>query len=163
MASDYRNRFNLLTFLIFLTFMKKILFVLVAGLFALTACQKAEVAPTVYSVDEVFEQGEALVGDTILVEGNCLHLCKHGGKKAFLQSSEDGEFIRANAVEFESFAGECINNKVRVRGVLRAIEVPVEQPVVEEEHHHESEEACGVCSTVKKFYVDAIEYEIIAE
>ena len=142
--------------------MKKILFVLVAGLFALTACQKAEVAPTVYSVDEVYVQGDSLVGDTIYVEGNCLHLCKHGGKKAFLQSSEEGEFIRANAVEFESFAGECINNKVRVYGVLRAIEIPVEPAAVEEEHHHEEgEEACGVCSTVKKYYIDALSYEII--
>ena len=158
--------------------MKKILFVLVAGLFALTACQKAEVAPTVYSVDEVYAQADSLglVGDTIYVEGNCLHLCKHGGKKAFLQSSEEGEFIRANAVEFESFAGECINNKVRVYGVLRAIEIPVEQPKVEaesgatqqaaaeEEHHHEEgEEACGVCSSVKKYFLDAVSYEIIAE
>lgn len=146
--------------------MKKILFVLAAGLFALTACQKAEVAPTVYSVDEVYGQADSLglVGDTIYVEGNCLHLCKHGGKKAFLQSSEEGEFIRANAVDFESFAGECINNKVRVYGVLRAIEIPVEQPKAEEvteEHHHEGEEACGVCSTVKKFYLDAVSYEII--
>ena len=145
--------------------MKKILFVLVAGLFALTACQKAEEAPIVYSVDEVYVQGDSLVGDTIYVEGNCLHLCTHGGKKAFLQSSEEGEFIRANAVEFESFAGECVNNKVRVYGVLRAIEIPVEQPqeVKEEEHHHEGEEACGVCSSVKKFYIDAVSYDIIAE
>lgn len=146
--------------------MKKILFVLVAGLFALTACQKTDEAPTVYSVDEVYVQGDSLVGDTIYVEGNCLHLCKHGGKKAFLQSSEEGEFIRANAAEFESFAGECINNKVRVYGVLRAIEIPVEQPKAEaeEEHHHEEgEEACGVCSSVKKFYIDAVSYDIIAE
>ena len=152
--------------------MKKILFVLVAGLFALTACQKAEVAPTVYSVDEVYTQGDSLVGDTIYVEGNCLHLCKHGGKKAFLQSSEEGEFIRANAVDFEAFAGECVNNKVRVYGVLRTMEIPVEQPKVEaqsgatqqaaaEEEHHEGEEACGVCSSVKKFYMDAVSYEII--
>ena len=135
--------------------MKKILLVLVAGLFALTACHKAEQAPTVYSVDEVYAQADSLglVNDTIFVEGNCLHLCKHGGKKAFLQSSEDGEFIRANAVDFECFAGECVNNKVRVYGVLRAMEIPVEQPQVaqEEEHHHEGEEACGVCSSVKKF------------
>jgi hypothetical protein len=157
--------------------MKKILFVLAAGLMALTACQKkAEVAPTVYSVDEVYVQGDSLVGDTIYVEGNCLHLCKHGGKKAFLRSSEDGEFIRANAVEFESFAGECVNNNVRVYGILRAMEIPVEQPKAEEateeqpkaeeateEHHHEGEEACGVCSTVKKFYLDAVSYEIITE
>ena len=158
--------------------MKKILFVLAAGLMALTACQKkAEVAPTVYSVDEVYVQGDSLVGDTIYVEGNCLHLCKHGGKKAFLRSSEEGEFIRANAVEFESFAGECVNNNVRVYGILRAMEIPVEQPKAEEateehhhegeeateEHHHEGEEACGVCSTVKKFYLDAVSYEILAE
>ena len=147
--------------------MKKILFVLVAGLFALTACQKAEEAPTVYSVDEVYAQADSLglVGDTIYVEGNCLHLCKHGGKKAFLQSSEEGEFIRANAVDFEAFAGECINNKVRVYGVLRTMEIPVEQQqeVKEEEHHHEGEEACGVCSSVKKFYIDAVSYDISAE
>ena len=155
--------------------MKKILFVLAAGLFALTACQKAEQAPVVYTVDEVYVQGDSLVGDTIYVEGNCLHLCKHGGKKAFLRSSEEGEFIRANAVEFDSFAGECVNNKVRVYGVLRAMEIPVEQPKVEaesgatqqqaaeEEHHHEGEEACGVCSTVKKFYLDAVSYDIITE
>ena len=146
--------------------MKKILFVLAAGLMALTACQKkAEVAPTVYSVDEVYVQGDSLVGDTIYVEGNCLHLCKHGGKKAFLRSSEEGEFIRANAVEFESFAGECINNNVRVYGILRAMEIPVEHhhegEEATEEHHHEGEEACGVCSTVKKFYLDAVSYEII--
>ncbi|MBQ2068452.1 MAG: hypothetical protein II457_05985 [Paludibacteraceae bacterium] len=143
--------------------MKKILFVLAVALVAFTACQKAEKAETVYSVDEVYVQGDALVGDTILVEGNCMHLCVHGGKKAFLRSSEEGEFIRANAVDFDSFAGECVNNKVRVRGVLRAMEVPAEQPVVEEHQHEEGEEACGVCSSVKKFFVDAVSYEIITE
>lgn len=138
--------------------MKKILFFMAVALVAFTACQKAEKAETVYSVDQVFEQGENFIGDTILVEGNCLHLCKHGGKKAFLQSSEEGEFIRANAVDFESFAGECVNNVVRVRGVLRAMEVEVP---AEEHQHEEGEEACGVCSTVKKFYLDAVSYDII--
>lgn len=145
--------------------MKKILFILAASLMTFTACNKQQAQPeVVYSVDEVYAQGENLVGDTILVEGNCLHLCKHGGKKAFLRSSEEGEFIRANAVEFESFAGECVNNEVRVRGILRAMEVPVEQPQeakVEEHQHEEGEEACGVCSTVKKYYIDALSYEII--
>jgi len=150
--------------------MKKILFVLAAGLLALTACQKAEQAPTVYSVDEVYVQGDSLVGDTIYVEGLCMHLCKHGGKKAFLRSSEEGEFIRANATDFEAFAGECVNNTVRVRGVLRALEQPkveaqsgaTQQVAQEEEHHHaEGEEACGVCSSIKKYYMDAVSYEII--
>ena len=149
--------------------MKKILFVLAAGLMALTACQKAEQAPIVYSVDEVYVQGDSLVGDTIYVEGLCMHLCKHGGKKAFLRSSEEGEFIRANATDFEAFAGECVNNTVRVRGVLREMEQPkveaqsgaTQQVAQEEEHHEEGEEACGVCSSVKKYYMDAVSYEII--
>ena len=144
--------------------MKKVLFVLAVVLGALTACQKAEVAPTIYSVDEVYVHADSLVGDTIYVEGNCLHLCKHGGKKAFLQSSEEGEFIRANAKDFEAFAGECVNNKVRVYGVLCAFEIPADTTAVQqEEQHAEGEEACNVCSTVKKYYVDAVSYEIITE
>ena len=129
--------------------MKKILFIVAVALVALTACQKGQVKETVYSVDEVFVQGDSLVGDTISVEGMCLHLCKHGG-----------QFIRANAVAFESFAPECVNNKVRVRGMLRAVEVPVEVKEAEESHE-EGEEACSVCSTVKKFYIDADSYQII--
>lgn len=142
--------------------MKKILGILAVALIAFTACQK-QVPETVYSVDEVFIQGDSLIGDTILVEGTCLHLCKHGGKKAFLRSSEEGEFIRANATTFEAFAGECVNNKVRVRGVVRAMEVPAEPQVAEEHHQEEGEEACGVCSTVKKYYIDAVEYTIVEE
>lgn len=140
--------------------MKKILGILAVALVAFTACQKAEQAPVVYSVDDVYAQGETLVGDTILVEGTCMHLCVHGGKKAFLRSSEEGEIIRANATEFESFAGECVNNKVRVRGVLRAMDIAA-QP--QEEEKHEGEEDCGICSTVRKYFVDGIDYEIITE
>ena len=129
------------------------------ALVALTACQKAEQAPVVLSVDDVYAQGESFVGDTILVEGTCMHLCVHGGKKAFLCSSEEGEIIRANAVDFESFAGECVNNTVRVRGILRAMDVAA-QPQAEEEKE-EGEEDCGICSTVRKYFVDAVSYEII--
>lgn len=138
--------------------MKKILAVLAVALVTFTACQKAEQAPVVYSVDDVYVQGDALVGDTILVEGTCMHLCVHGGKKAFLRSSEEGEIIRANAVDFESFAGECVNNTVRVRGVLRAMDVQA-QP--QEEEKKEGEEDCGICSTVRKYFLDAVSYDII--
>ena len=43
--------------------MKKILFIVAVALVALTACQKGQVKETVYSVDEVFVQGDSLVGD----------------------------------------------------------------------------------------------------
>jgi hypothetical protein len=39
------------------------------------------------SVDQFFEKGEEMVGKTIVVEGNVDHVCKHGGKRMFLQGS----------------------------------------------------------------------------
>ncbi len=145
--------------------MKKILFILAAGLFALTACQKqAQVSETIYSVDQIYAQGDSLVGDTILVAGNCLHLCKHGGRKAFLNGSTEGQFLRAEAVGFESFAPECINNSLRIRGVLHALDVPAEVQAAEKEHQHaEGEGACGVCSAVRRFYMEALDYTILEE
>jgi hypothetical protein len=92
-----------------------------------------------------------------------MHLCKHGGRKAFLNGGEQGVFLRCNAVDFEAFAPECLNNNLRVRGVVQAIDVPVEGQTVAEEHHHEGEEICAFSSTVRKYYVNAVSYEIITE
>lgn len=144
--------------------MKKILFMMAVALVAFTACQKqAQVTETVYTVSDVLAQGDSLAGDTVLVEGYCMHLCKHGGRKAFLNGGEQGVFLRCNAVDFEAFAPECLNNNLRVRGVVQAIDVPVEGQTVADEHHHEGEESCAFSSTVRKYYVNAVSYEIITE
>ena len=144
--------------------MKKILFMMAVALVAFTACQKqAQVTETVYTVGDVLAQGDSLAGDTVLVEGYCMHLCKHGGRKAFLNGGEQGVFLRCNAVDFEAFAPECLNNDLRVRGVVQAIDVPVEGQTVADEHHHEGEETCAFSSTVRKYYVNAVSYEIITE
>jgi hypothetical protein len=144
--------------------MKKILFMMAVALVAFTACQKqAQVTETVYTVGDVLAQGDSLAGDTVLVEGYCMHLCKHGGRKAFLNGGEQGVFLRCNAVDFEAFAPECLNNNLRVRGVVQAIDVPVEGQTVADEHHHEGEETCAFSSTVRKYYVNAVSYEIITE
>ena len=144
--------------------MKKILFMMAVALVAFTACQKqAQVTETVYTVGDVLAQGDSLAGDTVLVEGYCMHLCKHGGRKAFLNGGEQGVFLRCNAVNFEAFAPECLNNNLRVRGVVKAIDVPVEGQTVADEHHHEGEETCAFSSTVRKYYVNAVSYQIITE
>ena len=147
----------------FFIYMKRILFILAVTLVAFTACQKKaeQKAETVYSVDQVYEQGQDLLNDTILVQGNCLHLCKHSGKKAFLRNTEEGEFLLAFAANFDAFDAECLNKDLRVLGVLHEMEV--EQPKEEEHQHAEGEEACGVCSSVKKYYLEAISYDIVAE
>ena len=143
--------------------MKKILGILAVVLVALAACTK-QVPETVYSVGDVLTQGDSLLNYTVLVEGYCAHLCKHGGKKAFLNGGEQGVFLRCNAVDFEAFAPECLNNTLRVRGVVQAVDVPVEgKPASAEEHHHEGEEACAFGKSVRKYYVNAVSYEIVTE
>ena len=151
--------------------MKKILFLLAVALVAFTACQKkaeqnaeqqAEQVQTVYTADQVLEQAANLVDQTMLVQGKCIHLCKHSGKKAFLQNDKDeNSFVLCLLGEKdEPFAAECLNSNIRVNGVVRAMEV--EQP--KEEHQHaEGEEACGVCSSVKAYYIEALSYDIVAE
>ena len=120
------------------------------------------VAPTVYSADQVLEQAANLVDQTILVQGKCIHLCKHSGKKAFLQNDKDeNSFVLCLLGEDdEPFATECLNSNIRVKGVVRAFEV--EQPT-EEHQHAEGEEACGVCSSVKAYYIETLSYDIVAE
>lgn len=146
--------------------MKKILFVLVAGLFALTACQKqAEQAQVVYSIDEVYAQADSLAGDTIFFEGVCAHLCKHGGRKAFLMGSDESRILRVEGAQAGNFAPECINNLVRVRGVLHAIEVvPEEGESNDGLKHGEGDNGCETeKKAIRKYFAEAVSYEIITE
>jgi len=146
--------------------MKKILFVLVAGLFALTSCQKqAEQAQVVYSIDEVYAQADSLAGDTIFFEGVCAHLCKHGGRKAFLMGSDESRILRVEGAQAGNFAPECINNLVRVRGVLHAIEVvPEEGESNDGLKHGEGDNGCETeKKAIRKYFAEAVSYEIITE
>ncbi len=146
--------------------MKKILFVLVAGLFALTACQKqAEQAQVVYSIDEVYAQADSLAGDTICFQGICAHLCKHGGRKAFLMGSDESRILRVEGASAGNFAPECINNLVRVRGILHAIEVvPEEGESSDGLQHGEGEGGCETeKKAIRKYFAEALSYEIITE
>lgn len=146
--------------------MKKILFVLVAGLFALTSCQKqAEQAQVVYSIDEVYAQADSLAGDTIFFEGVCAHLCKHGGRKAFLMGSDESRILRVEGAQAGNFAPECINNLVRVRGVLHAIEVvPEEGESSDGLKHGEGDNGCETeKKAIRKYFAEAVSYEIITE
>lgn len=146
--------------------MKKLFFILAAGLFALTACQKqAEQAQVVYSIDEVYAQADSLAGDTIVFQGICSHLCKHGGRKAFLMGSDESHILRVEGASAGNFAPECINNLVRVRGILHAIETVSEDCESSDGLKHGEDD--NGCETEKKairtYFAEAVSYEIITE
>ncbi|MDE5970475.1 MAG: hypothetical protein K2K88_07100 [Muribaculaceae bacterium] len=109
--------------------MKKTLYFLatVAVVFLATACgssksqQAADEITDALTVDEVFENPEQYVGDTISIEGICSHLCSQGGKKAFLQGNADNVQIRCEAFPLmgEPFPKTTIHHPMRVTGIFR--------------------------------------------
>lgn len=146
--------------------MKKILFVLAVALMAFTACQKqVEQAQVMYSIDEVYAQADSLVGDTIVFQGVCTHLCKHGGRKAFLMGSDESRILRVEGAKAGNFVPECINNLVRVRGVLHAIEIlPEDCETGDGLQHGEGEGGCETeKKAIRKYFAEAVSYEIITE
>lgn len=146
--------------------MKKILFMMAVALVAFTACQKqAQVAEKVYSIDEVYAQADSLAGDTICFEGICAHLCKHGGRKAFLMGSDESRILRVEGASAGNFAPECINNLVRVRGILHAIDViPEEGESTDGLKHGTDDNGCETeKKAIRKYFAEAVSYEIITE
>jgi len=146
--------------------MKKILGILAVALVTFTACQKqAQVAQTVYSIDEVYAQADSLAGDTICFQGICAHLCKHGGRKAFLMGSDESRILRVEGASAGNFAPECVNNIVRVRGVLHAIEVvPEEGESADGLKHGADDNGCETeKKAIRKYFAEALSYEIITE
>lgn len=106
--------------------MKKTLLALMAtaSIFLASCGSKADsgqaaVADEALTVDNVLDNAEKYVGDTIVVEGECSHLCKHGGRKAFLVSAKDDRMLRAEAAgAFGAFEKDAIHKVLRVKGVL---------------------------------------------
>lgn len=108
--------------------MKKSIFlsaVAFIGMMLATSCGNKAQNETVeeavaISVDSVVSNPEAYMGDTITIEGVVSHLCKHGGKKAFLLGSNDSTMIRCEATPEMggAFPQESIHKPMKVTGIV---------------------------------------------
>ena len=80
----------------------------------------AETVVQAIDVDDVLNDADKLVGQTITIEGVCTHTCKHGGKKMFLMGSDDTKTLRVDAGNaVGSFPQEVVNCMVDVTGTLK--------------------------------------------
>lgn len=105
----------------------------------------------VVAIDAVLDGGEALADQVVEIEGVCTHICSHSASKIFLLG-DSGKTLRVEAAELGSFAQECVNSVVKVKGVLREERIDEaylqawEQRIANntEEHHGEGngEEGC---------------------
>lgn len=120
-----------------------------------TATEEAMPEPEILSVDSVLSNADALYNDTIMVKGVCKHLCKHGGKKAFLIGSDTTLFLRCDATDAigGAFAVDCPGKELTVVGVLTPITLTkseIEARVAAEIAAAEAENAEGHCDTDKR-------------
>lgn len=140
-------------------------FAALAAVIGLAACSKpAEKQETIYSIDEVYTQADSLVGDTISFQGVCTHLCKHGGRKAFLMGSDENRILRVEGAEMGNFDAACINNIVRVKGVLHTFEYQPEPEDNPGEQHGTDGQGCETeKKAIKGYYATAISYTIVTE
>ncbi len=105
---------------------KNIILWAIAALFALaiTGCSSkssSETAETdTVTVDSILANPDSYVGQTVTIEGVVSHLCKHGGRKAFLLGSDENSMIRCDATAEMGnvFPQETIHQPLRVTGVV---------------------------------------------
>lgn len=85
------------------------------------ATEENQVEVASVSVDEVLANPDAMVGDTIVLEGVCSHLCRHGGRKAFVAGSADSLMLRCEAFPLmgQPFPKTTIHHPIQVTGIVR--------------------------------------------
>ncbi len=114
-----------------------------------TTEQDAPQAKTM-QVDDALAKMDEMVGDTVEIEGVCMHLCRHSGRKMFLMGSDDTQILRVESVELgEPFKQECLEHIVYVKGIVREERIDEdylnewEKELAGMEQHGEGAEGCG--------------------
>ena len=71
-------------------------------------------------VDVLMTDPAAHIGDTIAVSGVCSHLCKHGGRKAFITPAGcDSVILRCDASDsLVAFSPDCVGKSLTVTGIV---------------------------------------------
>lgn len=83
------------------------------------------------SVDHLLTNAASLIGETVIVDGLCTHVCAKSGMKLFLQGSDAAQTLRAESdATLGKFDPENIGKQVRVRGKL--VEVRIDEAYLQE-------------------------------
>ena len=113
------------------------------------------------NVDELLTNATSLVGETVVVEGLCTHVCSKSSMKLFLRGSMETKTVRAESgATLGKFDPASVDKKVRVRGTL------LEEETGENNHashtHGEKGEICETEQSAEKtYYLAAESYQII--
>lgn len=117
---------------------KNILFIALALMMGMSSCGKKAAEEQVITVDEFFQNAPELVDTEVLVEGLCVGVCHHSGRKAFIQGTEQVLFVQAGD-EMEAFDLNSVEKNIRVKGIVRSF---IPEPQTEEVVESEEQPAC---------------------
>ena len=103
-----------------------------------------EESTSALTVEEIIDNLDQYVDQTVTVEGICSHLCSHGGRKAFLQGNADNKQLRCEAFPGMDapFAGETVHKPLSVTGIVR--EQRIDENVLQEWERTEQERVYAV-------------------
>lgn len=128
-------------------------FATLAMLFVTTSCggsksntANAEETAEALTVDDILSNPDQYVDQTVTFEGVCSHLCKHGGRKAFIAGNADNMIIRCEAFPGMDapFAGETVHKPIKVTGIFH--EERIDEQYCQELERIEQERAYNINS-----------------
>lgn len=132
--------------------MKKMILGLMAAVavMAFSACsgsssENADAQETqTITVDQVLANADSLVGDTLEVEGVISHLCRHGGRKAFLAGASSDALLRCEAFPIMGtpFPAEVVHKNAIVKGILR--EQRIDEAAIQEMEKAEADRVAAI-------------------
>ena len=73
----------------------------------------------VLTIDSLLSNAANLVGQKVVFEGACTHICTETGCKMFMMGTDNTKTLRVQAGEFKRFDSKCPRSIVRVNGFLR--------------------------------------------
>lgn len=95
------------------------LLVCITLMMACRPSSKNTVSQTIYSIDSLLVQQDALIGDTFMLEGFCVDVCGHGSNHITLLGSDTTQYVNVEAdAGLSSFNKDVLNNNIRVKATI---------------------------------------------
>lgn len=111
------------------------------------------------TIENILASPADYINKTITLKGLCIHTCKHGGKRMFLQGTDEDQLILVLAGnEISSFENELIGSHIAVTGLLMPIGINEEETHKEDENHQ-----CETESKVKSYQINCTSYKKVTE
>jgi hypothetical protein len=93
------------------------------------------------TIDQLFGNAEAVLGKKVTVSGMVSHVCKHSGKKCFLENAKGDLSFRVEAGKVKGFNRELSGTDITVTGIVKGQKISKDQILAYEKKIEAQEKA----------------------